>query len=128
VAIGIDVHGEGGANINALPVNTTDIRVLVRSLAGGNPADGNHIGIAGKTGIADIDIVASDIWIGTRSSAEGGIEIASAILKCQVTHRSVVALANAVLQRGIAKGVIEGSSLVGVSEKLPTALLKDPDR
>jgi hypothetical protein len=32
------------------------------------------------------------------------------------------------LQRGIAKGVIEGSSLVGVSEKLPTALLKDPDR
>ena len=55
---------------------------LGRSLAGGNPVDGNHIGIAGKTGIADIDIIASDIWIGTRSSAEGGIEIASAILKC----------------------------------------------
>ena len=63
------------------PVNAADIRVFVMSSAGGNPADGNHILIAGKTGIADVDIVADDIWIGTRVSAYGGIEIASAILK-----------------------------------------------
>ena len=49
--------------------------------AGGNPADGNHILIAGKAGIADVDIVADDVWIGTRSSAYRGNKIASAILK-----------------------------------------------
>ena len=65
MAIVIDVHGEGGASINRRPVNATDIRVLVMSSAGGNPADGKHILIAGKTGIADIDIIADDIWIGT---------------------------------------------------------------
>ena len=66
MTIGIDVHGEGGASINGRPVNAADIRVFVRGSAGGNPADGNHILIAGKTRIANVDIVADDIWIGTR--------------------------------------------------------------
>ena len=42
VAIGINVHGKGGAGINFGPINATDIGVRVRSPAGGNPADGPH--------------------------------------------------------------------------------------
>jgi len=99
VTIGIDVHGEGGASINGRPEDATDIRVLVRSSAGGDPADGKHVGIAGKTGIADIDIVADDSWFSTRSSAQGGIVIASAILKCRAAHCRVVASVSVGLER-----------------------------
>ena len=91
MAIGVHVHGEGGAHINGLPVDAADIRVFIIGSAGSNAADGNHILIAGKTGIADVDIVVADFWIRTRSSAQGGVEIASAILKRSVAHRSVVA-------------------------------------
>ena len=112
MTIVIDVHGEGGVNINALPVNAADIRVLVRGPAGGNPADGNHIGIAGKTGIADIDIVADDVWIGTRCSAYGSIVIASAILKRPAAHCRVVASGSVGLQRERAHTGIVSSVVV----------------
>ena len=49
MTIGIDVHGEGGISINGRPINAADIRVFVIGSAGGNPADGKHILIAGKT-------------------------------------------------------------------------------
>ena len=68
--------------------------------------------IAGKTGIADIDIVADDIWIGTRSSAEGSIVIASAILKRRAAHRSVVASVSIGLQRERAHSGIVGTVVV----------------
>ena len=112
MTIGIDVHGEGGASVNRCPVNATDIRGLVIDSAGGNPADGNHVLIAGKTGIADVDIVAADVWIGTRASAYRGIEIASAILKRRVAHRSVVAAVSVGLQRERAHGRIVGTVVV----------------
>ena len=60
MTIGIHVHGEGGASTNVRPVNASDIRVLVRSPAGANAADGNDIFIAGKTGIADVNIIADN--------------------------------------------------------------------
>src|SRR4029453_7470680 len=64
---------------------------FIRGPAGGNPADGNHIRIARETRVANISIVAADIWIGTCSSAQGGFIIASAILKRRVAHPGVVA-------------------------------------
>ena len=112
VTIAIDVHGEGGGSINARSINAADIRVFVIGSAGGNPADGNHIGVAGKTGIADINIVADDIWIGTRFKAYGSIVFASAILKCLAAHRSVVASVSVVLQRERAHSRVAGTVVV----------------
>ena len=93
-------------------MNAADIRVFVSSPAGGNPANGNHIGIAGKTGIADIDIVAGDFWVGTGSSAQCSIELASAILKRGVTHCSVCAAVNVVLQRERAHSRVGGTVVI----------------
>src|SRR5919106_5308519 len=69
MTIGIDVYREGAAGINLCSINATDVCSRVIGSAGGNPADGNHILIAGETRITDIDIIAADVWIGTRSSA-----------------------------------------------------------
>src|SRR5437773_767 len=69
VPIGIDVHGSGSAGIKTRPVDATDKAVLVRGPAGSDTADGNCIGVAGKTRIADVDIVADDAWVGTGVSA-----------------------------------------------------------
>jgi len=112
VTVGIDVHREGGASINGRPVNASDKRELVRRSAGGNPADGNHVIVAGKTGIADVDIIAEDAWIGTRVSAQGDEIIASAILKREVAHRSVVAPVSVGLQRERAHSRIIGAVVV----------------
>jgi len=60
VTIGIHVHGEGGASTNVRPVNASDVRVLIRSPAGANATNGNDILIAGKTGIADVNIIADN--------------------------------------------------------------------
>ena len=54
------VHGEGGASTNVRPVNASDVRVLIRSPAGANATNGNDILIAGKTGIADVNIIADN--------------------------------------------------------------------
>src|SRR5207237_5762208 len=54
------------------PRKATEKRELVRSPAGGNPADGNDIGIAGETGIANVDIIADDAWVGTGVNAYRG--------------------------------------------------------
>jgi hypothetical protein len=91
VTIGIDVYGQGRASINGRSENATYVCGRVIGSAGGDPADGKHILIAGKTGIADVHIVADDVWIRTCSSAQGDVEIASAILKRQIAHRSIVA-------------------------------------
>ena len=77
VTIGVDVYGEGGASINGRAVNATDKRGFKIDSAGGNPANRNHILIASKAGIADVDIVADDVWIGTGVSAYRGDKIAS---------------------------------------------------
>ena len=67
--------------------------------AGGNAANRKHVLIASKAGIADVDIVADDVWIGTGVSAYGGDKIASAILKRAVADGSVVASVSVGLQR-----------------------------
>jgi hypothetical protein len=69
VTIGVDVYGEGGASINGRAVDATDKRGCEVDSAGSNPSDGNHILVASKTGIGNVNIVADDIWIGTRVSA-----------------------------------------------------------
>ena len=81
MAISIDVHGEGGARINIRPVNAPDKREVVRRSAGSNPADRNDIGIAGKTGIANIEVVGHDTRVGTGVSAYRGDVIASAVVR-----------------------------------------------
>ena len=53
-----------------------------------------------------------DTWIGTRSGAQGSIELASAILKCGVTHCSVGAAVNVVLQREHAHSRIGGTVVI----------------
>jgi hypothetical protein len=99
VAIVIDVHGKGGASVNLRPVNASDEREFVRRSAGGYSADGNHIGITGKTGIANVNIVADDTWIGTRSSAHRSKVITSAILKRPAAYCRVIASISVGLQR-----------------------------
>jgi hypothetical protein len=111
VTIGIDVHGEG-VGTNGGHENATDKRVLVRSSAGDNPADGNHILAAAKTRIADVNIIAANAGIGTRASAYGVVEIASAILKRRVAHRTVVASVSIGLQRERAHSGIVGTVVV----------------
>src|SRR5438067_2288243 len=112
MTIGIDIHGKGGASINGRPVDAADKRHFIIDSARSNPADGNHILIAAKTGIADIDIVAADSWIGTCSSTQGSVEIASATLKRCVAHRSVVASVSIGLQRERAHSGIVGTVVV----------------
>ena len=109
--IGIDVH-DSGVRRNTRRSDAADKGRRVIGPAGGYSADGNHILIAGKTGIADVDIVADDSWIGTRSSAQGSIVIASAILKCRAAHRSVVASVSVVLQRERTHSGIVGAVVV----------------
>ncbi len=65
-----------------------------------------------KTGIADIDIVANDTWIGTRSSAHSSKVIASAILKRPAAHCRVVASVSVGLQRERAHSGIVGTVVV----------------
>lgn len=108
VTVGIDVHGESGTGINGRSEDAADKRHFVIGSAGGNAADRNHIGVAGKTGVADIDIVADDTWIGARCSADGRVVIASAILKCRAAYCRVVASVGVGLQRERAhSGVVD---------------------
>ena len=107
MAIGVDVYGEGGASIlTPALVNATDKCGREIDSAGGNPADGNHILISGKAGITDVNVVADDVGIGTRVSAYRCKEIAIAILKRPVTHRSIAAADSVGLQRERAHGRI----------------------
>src|SRR6202035_4181497 len=68
VTIAVDVYWEGPST-NHAPVNAADKGRREIGAAGGNPADGNHIFIAGETRIAEIEIVAHDIRVGTGVSA-----------------------------------------------------------
>ena len=104
--------GRAMVRTNARVVNAADIRVLVRGLAGGNPADGNHVIVAAKTGIADVDIIAADVGISTRCSAHGGIKITSAVLKRPAAHCRVVASVSVGLQRERAHSGIVSSVVV----------------
>src|SRR5436190_1142739 len=115
MTIGIDIHGKGGASINGRPVDAADKRHFIRSSAGGNPADGNHILIAAKTRIADVNIIAANAGIGTCIGTQGGVEITGAIFKCQVAHRSVVATRSVRKERASARGSI--SAAFGVASQ-----------
>src|SRR5258708_19882596 len=99
VAIGITVQGGGGAVTTLRPENPSEKRKGVRRPAGGNPADGNHILIAGKTGIADVDIIAPDAWVGTGVTAYRGDGIPSAAVRSRArAARRVVGAGAAIHQ------------------------------
>ena len=97
VTIGIDVHGEG-AGTNGRHENATDKRFR-KEFRWRQSRRWNHILIAVKARIADVNIIAANAGIGTRASAYGVVEMASAILKRRVAHRSVVASVSIGLQR-----------------------------
>ena len=102
----------GGARINDRSVNATDKRVFVSRSRWRNPADGNHILIAGKTGIADIDIVANDIWIDTRVPRLWQYCNRQCYFEVRATHCSVVAAVSVVLQRERAHSRIGGTVVI----------------
>ncbi len=92
MAIGVVVHGKGGARINGRPVDAADKREFVRCPAGGNPAMGISIRTTGKTGIADINIVVTIPWNSVpASSADCRFVIAGADFEAPRRPRQIVA-------------------------------------
>src|SRR6476646_7024692 len=106
MTIPINVYGEGvGSNIRI--INAADKREFVRGPAGGNPADGNHILVASKTGIANIEIVGNEIWIGTRSSAHGNnVASVNIVFQRERAHSGIVVTVVVIYQGGCSKGAV----------------------
>src|SRR6476469_3261145 len=99
MAIGINIHGESGASINLPAVNASDKREVVRRSAGSDPADGNDIGIAGKTGIANIDVVGNNARVHTGVSAYRSDVIASAVIDERISSNRRIVRAGGVEQQ-----------------------------
>ena len=97
--IGIDVHREGCISINLPALNASDKREFVRRSAGSDPADGNDIGIAGKTGIANIDVVANNARVHTGVSAYRSDVIASAVIDERISSNRRIVRAGGVEQQ-----------------------------
>jgi hypothetical protein len=69
VPVRIDVQRNCGAYRNLRSDDAADKGRRVIASAGSDAADGNYIGIAAKTRIADIDVVANNARLGTGKSA-----------------------------------------------------------
>ena len=99
-------------------VDAADIGECVRGTAGRNSADGNHIGLAGHTGIADIDIVAARSLIDTGSEPDSGVAAAGGVsIERRITVGRVVAAGCVVRERISASGTVKKPAGVAKERK-----------